>query len=176
MLAMHFGDMAGRTVELFCGIVATENENGKLIVMKEGKQILPFEYSSARQSCHKVWELRRANEPSIVDILFASGVFFLGVRYAYILDSMGRKKNRELIGVAGNCGRYVFDGSGNLMAFIPDFYPLFVLDRELLVSFVGVGRNPKVKVYDMRGSLLAMGPKKEAIREARRLKKILEHV
>jgi len=166
-------DMAACMVELFRGVIALENENGKLVVTKEGKQVLPFEYGDARQLNQKVWELRRAADPSIADILFDGGVFFLGVRYAYVLDSMGKKKNKELVAAVGKYGRYLFDSGGNLVAFIPDYYPLFVLDNEFLVSSVVTGEDSKVKVYDMRGSLLAVGSQKKAIKEARRLKKML---
>jgi hypothetical protein len=107
------------------------------------------------------------------DILFDSGVWFLGTKYAYVLDSRGAKGDKPLIAAVSKWGLDVFDEQGNRLAVIPDHYRLVVLDGEFLVSFASEGPAPQVKVYDLMGSLLALGPMEKAIQDARRLKEIL---
>jgi hypothetical protein len=167
--------MTARTVKMFGDIVAKTNENGKLVVMKGEKQISPFEYVEVRELTLKCWALKRANE-LMEDILFSNGVWFLGTKYAYVLDNMGSEGGKKLIAAVGKWGKDIFDESGERIAFIPDHYRLVVLDGEFLVSFALEGPAPQVKVYDMRGSLLAMGPMEKAIEQARRLKEILERI
>ncbi len=156
---------------LFGDVVAMKNENGKLVVMKGEKRVSPYEYGSIKFLTPKCWAFQRLNIVA-EDLLFSSGVWFLGAKYAYVLKSMGKKEDKELIAAVGKYGKYVLDEHGNLRAFIPGNYSLYVLDGEFLVS--SEGPASQVEVYDLRGSLLAMGPMEEAVQNARRLKEMLE--
>ncbi len=162
-------------VKLFGDIFAEQTEKETLVVKKGEKLVSPYEYTAVRRLTPKCWALRRANVV-MEDILFASGVWFLGTKYAYVLDSLGVKGDNDLIAAVGKWGIDVFDERGNRLAVIPDHYRLVVLDGEFLVSFASEGPAPQVKVYDLRGSLLAMGPMEKAIQKARRLKEILERL
>jgi hypothetical protein len=162
-------------VKLFGDITAEQTEKRTFVVRKGDQQVSPFEYSEVRQLTPKCWALRRADVVK-EDILFASGVWFLGTKYAYVLDSLGGKSDKVLIAAVNRWGIDVFDERGNRLAVIPDYYRLSVLDGEFLVSFASEGPAPQVKVYDLRGSLLALGPMEKAIQEAFRLKEILERL
>jgi hypothetical protein len=156
-------------------IVAEQTGKGTYIVRNGEKVVSPYEYSEIRQLTPRCWRLRRA-DVVMDDILFDSGVWLLGTKYAYVLDSLGAKSDKVLIAAVRRWGLDVFDERGNRLAAIPDHYRLVVLDGELLVSFASEGPAPQVKVYDLRGNLLAMGPIEKAIQDARRLKEILERL
>jgi len=162
-------------VKLFGDITAEQTEKGTFVVRKKDKAVSPFEYAQVRQLTPKCWALRRADVVK-EDILFASGVWLLGTKYAYVLDSLEGKGDKVLIAAVNRWGIDVFDERGNRLAVIPDHYRLVVLDDEFLVSFAAEGPAPQVKVYDLRGSLLGLGPMEKAIQDARRLKEILERL
>ena len=156
-------------------IIAEQTEKGTFVVRKGEKQVSPYEYSEIRQLTPKCWALKRADEVR-EDILFDGGVWFLGTRYAYVLDSLEGNGDKVLIASVVKWGIDVFDERGNRLAVIPDYYRLVVLGDEFLVSFASEGPAPQVKVYDLRGNLLTMGPIEKAIQDARRLKEILERL
>jgi hypothetical protein len=153
-------------------IIAEQTEKGTYIVRKDEKQVSPYEYSEIRQLTPKCWRLKRADETR-EDILFDGWVWLLGTRYSYVLDSLGGNGDKVLIVSVDKWGIDVFDERGNRLAVIPDHYRLVVLDDQFLVSFVSEGPTPQVKVYDLRGNLLALGPIEKAIQDTRRLKEIL---
>jgi hypothetical protein len=164
-------------IRFFGDIYAEQTEKGTYVVRKSENVVSPFEYTEIRQLTPKCWTLfRKGANVSRWDILFASGVWFLGTKYAYVLDSMGQKGDKELIAAVGTYGKDIFDEDGSRIAFIPDHYRIVVLDGEFLVSFTLEGQAPRVKVYDLRGSILATGAMEKAIQEARRLKEILERL
>jgi hypothetical protein len=162
-------------VKLFGDITAEQTEKRTFVVRKGNQQVSPFEYTEVRQLTPKCWALRRADVAK-KDILFDSGVWFLGTKYAYVLDGRGAKGDEPLIAAVSKWGIDVFDEQGNRLAVIPDHYRLDVLDGKFLDSFASEGPAPQVKVYDLRGSLLALGPMEKAIQDARRLKEILERL
>jgi hypothetical protein len=159
-------------VKLFGDITAEKTEKETFVVRKGEQQVSPYEYTEVRQLTPKCWALRRA-DVVMDDILFDSGVWLLGTKYAYVLDRLGANSDKVLIAAVHRWGLDVFDERGNRLAVIPDHYRLVVLDGELLVSFASEGPAPQVKVYDLRGNLLGLGPMEKAIQDARMLKEIL---
>jgi hypothetical protein len=99
-------------VKLFGDITAEQTEKRTFVVRKGDQQVSPFEYSEIRQLTPKCWALRRADVVK-EDILFASGVWFLGTKYAYVLDSLGGKSDKVLIAAVNRWGIDVFDERGN---------------------------------------------------------------
>jgi hypothetical protein len=160
---------------LFGDIIAEQTGKGTYVVRKGEKMVSPFEYTEIRKLTPKCWALRRVDVVE-EDILFASGVWLLRTKYAYVLDNTGQEVDRFLIAAVNRWGIDVFDERGNRLAVIPNYYRLVVLDGEFLVSFASEGPAPQVKVYDLRGNLLAMGPMEKAIQEARRLREILKRL
>ena len=162
-------------VKLFGDITAEKTEKGTFVVRKGDKVVSPYEYTEVRQLTPRCWRLKRADVVK-EDVLFAGRVWLLGTKYAYVLDHVSFKKVRPLIAAVNRWGIDVFDEKGNRLAVIPDHYRLVVLSGEFLVSFASEGPAPQIKVYDLRGNLLALGPMEKAIPEAHKLKEILERL
>jgi hypothetical protein len=159
-------------VKLFGDIIAEEAAKGTYRVRKGENMVSPFEYSEIRQLTPKCWTLKRADETK-EDILFDSGVWLFGTRYAYVLDRQHDKEDKVLIAAASNWGIDVFDEQGNHLAASPNHYRFIVPYDEFLVFFTSEGPDPEVKVYDLRGNLMTMGPLEKAIKNARRIMEIL---
>jgi hypothetical protein len=149
-------------VKLFGDIVAMENENGKLVVMKGEERLSPYEYVMVRRLTPKSWKLLR-REPLVYDLIFSNGAMQFGFRHVYAMERMGgRRRKNNLIAIDYPNGTGIIDDSGNFWAFIPERYPIVVVrDRFFVVHPRSC--SSYAMVYSPYGDLLAEGDLNEAL-------------
>jgi hypothetical protein len=166
VFALLLGGMTARMVKLFGDIVAMENENGKLVVMKGEKRLSPYEYVMTRcltPNCCALFRLG-ANK---YDLVFSSGVIMYGCHFAYKLRKLDSSEGKSLIGAGILHGTHVLDDLGNYLAFIPRLYDIAIAEDKFLIGFVLLGPEPYVRVYSLCGAFLADGILSEALEKAR---------
>jgi len=166
VFALLFGGMTARMVKLFGDIVATRNENGKLVVMKGEQRLSPYEYDEVLQLTSKCWALYRG-EPQRCDLVFSSGVWHFDFQLVFELAKMGRGNQRTLIGGVVRGGIEIFDEAGHFRAFIPGFNQVAIAEDRFLVVVKDAFVDAYVKVYDLFGELLAEDYLDKALERAR---------
>jgi hypothetical protein len=170
--ALSLGGMTARMVKLFGDIVAMENENGKLVVMKGEERLSLYEYEEVRELTTRCWALYRVGTLKC-DLVFADGKMQFGYMFVYPLPKKGgRRRKQRLLGVHFPNGTGVIDDSGNFWAFIPERHPIVVVrDRFFVVHPCSC--SSYVRVYSPYGDLLAEGDLSGALSEACQRAKVM---
>jgi hypothetical protein len=159
-------------VKLFGDIVAMENENGKLVVMKGEERLSPYEYDEVCQITPKCWALYRMGTRRL-DLIFAGGKIHFGYWSVYLLPKKrSRRKKQRLLGVHFPNGTCVIDDSGNFWAFIPEQHPIVVVWDRLFVVLLS-SHGSYVRVYSPYGDILAEGDWDKALLEACQRAKVI---
>jgi hypothetical protein len=152
-------------VKLFGDIVAMENENGKLVVMKGEERLSPYEYARLRTITPRCYAFFRLGTNKY-DLVFSSGVIMYGCHFAYKLERLGGGEGKSLIGAGILHGTHILDDLGNYLAFIPCIYDIAIAEDKFLVGFVQLRPKPYVRVYSLHGEFLAEGQMSKALSEA----------
>jgi len=153
-------------LRLFGGYYAEPTLGGTFVIKEAGILKSPHEYAGIDVVSNYAYAFTRAYEDKI-DILFHDLSWLMGVEDVYEVMKFGATPNApSLIAVVHDDGIELMIDDGTPLMFIHGFPHYTVLDERFIIVFDPEKRGPYVRIYTLKGELVAEGNLWEAQRRA----------